>query len=122
MTNLPFSRYENKYISAHLHDLDSSYKAPSQSALVGHQSYEEVKDKEDARLRTPRFLNFYMDESNNIRKDRVINFLAHVPKGCGTERGCFYIHSESNCARTIDAKTQAAWLITHITQTIGGKL
>lgn len=75
MTNLPFSHYENRYVAAHLHGLDSSFKAPSHGALVGHlldQCYEEVKDKLDARLRAPRFLNFYTDESNNIRKNRVI--------------------------------------------------
>lgn len=119
------SQYENKYVAAHLHGLDSSYKAPSHGALVGHlldQCYEDVNDKVDARLRAPRFLNFYTDESNNIRKDRVINFLAHTPKGCGTKGRCFYIHSESNGAKTMDAKTQAAWLITQMTQTTEGKL
>lgn len=45
-----------------------------------------------------------MDKSNNICKDRVINFLAYVSKGCGTERGYFYICSESNNAKTMDAK------------------
>lgn len=60
----------------------------------------------DAQLYTPRFLNFYTDESNNIHKDRVINFFAHTPKGCGIEEGCFYIHSESNSAKTIDAKAR----------------
>ncbi len=125
MTNLPFSHYKNKYIAAHLHGLDSSCKALSHDALVGHlldQCYEEVKDEVNARLRAPRFLNFYTDESNNIRKDRLINFLVHLPKGCGIEGGCFYIHSESNGARTMDAKTQAAWLTTKKTQTTEEKL
>lgn len=93
--------------------------------LVGHlldQCYEEVKDKVDARLRAPQFLNFYTDESNNIRKSRVINFLAHASKGCNIEKGCFYIHSESNDIRTMDAKTQTAWLITQLMQTTKGKL
>ncbi len=119
MTNLPFSQYENKYVAAHLHSLDSSYEALFHSVLMGcliDQCYEEVKKKVDARLRGPWFLNFYTDESNNICKDRVINFLAHTPKACGTKRGCFYIHSESNSesngGRIMDAKTQAAWLIT----------
>ncbi len=115
MTNLSFSHCETKYVAAHLHGLDSSYKAPSHGALVDHLldlCCEEVKDKVDALLCTPQFLNFYTDESNNIRKDRVINFLAHAPKRYGTEGGCFYIHSESNSARTMDAKTQASWLIT----------
>ncbi len=43
MTNLPFSYYENKYVATHLHGLNSSYKAPSHGALVGHlfdQCYE----------------------------------------------------------------------------------
>ncbi len=125
ITNLPFSHYENKYVAAHLHGLDSSYKALSHGALVGHlldQCYEELKDKVDARLHAPWFFNFYTDKSNNTRKDRVINFLAHAPKRCGTKKGCFYIHSESNGARTMDAKTQAAWLITQMTQTTEGKL
>ena len=112
-------------MAAHLHGLDSSYKAPSHSALVGlllDQCYEEVKGKVDARLHTPRFLNFYMDESNNICKDRVINFLAHAPKSCSTERGCFYICSESNGAKTMDAKAQAVWLIDQMIKTTDGKL
>ena len=124
MTNLPFSHYENKYVATCIHSLDRSYEAPFHGALGGHlvdQYYEEVKNKVDARLRALQFLNFYTDESNNIRKDRIINFLAHAPKRCGTEGGCFYIHSESNGARTIDAKTQAAWLITQMTQTTEGK-
>ncbi len=115
MTNLLFSHYENMYVAAYLHGLNSSYKASFYNALVGHlldQCYEKVKDKVDARLRTPRFLNFYTDESNKICKDRVINSLAHAPKRYGIERGCFYIYSESNGARTMDGKTQAAWLIT----------
>ncbi len=125
ITNLPFSHYENKYVAAHLHVLHSSYKALSDSVLVGHlldQCYEKVKDKVDARLLAPRFLNFYMDKSNNICKDCVINFLAHAPKRCDIEGGCFYIHSESYGARTMDAKTQPEWLIMQMTQTTEGKL
>ena len=34
----------------------------------------------------------------------------------------FYIHSESNGAKTMDAKTQAAWLISQMTQTTEGKI
>ncbi len=78
---------------------------------MGHrldQCYEEVEDRVDARILASQFLNFYTDESNNIRKDHVMNFLAHAPKGCDTEGGCFYIHFKSNGARTMDAKTQAA--------------
>lgn len=107
MTNLLFSHYENKYVAAYLYGLDSSYKASSHSAFVGHlldQCYEKVKGKVNARLCTPRFLNFHTDESNNIRKNRVINYLAHAPKGCGTEGGCFYIHSDSNDAKTMVSK------------------
>ncbi len=107
MINLPFSHYENKYVAAYLHNLDSFYKALSHGALVGlllAQCYEEVKGKVDVRLRTPRFLNFYIDESNNICQDRVINFLVHTPKSCDTEGRCFYICSESNSAKMMDAK------------------
>lgn len=113
MTNLPFIHYENKYIVAHLHGLDSSHKPPSYNTPVGHlldQYYEKTKNKVDAQLCAPRFLNFYTDESNNICKNRVINFLTHTPKSCGTKRGCFYIYSKYNGARTIDAKIPALGL------------
>ena len=56
MTKLLFSYYENKYVATHLHGLESSYKAPSHGALVRlflDQYYEKVKNKVDARLRTP---------------------------------------------------------------------
>lgn len=111
ITNLLFSHYEIKYVVAHLYSLDSSYKALFHNALVSHlldQYYEEVKNKVDTRLRTSQFFNFYTDKSNNICKDRIIDFLAHAPPGCGTKGSCFYIHSESNGAKTMDAKIQAA--------------
>lgn len=95
------------YVATYLYGFDFSYKAPSYSILVGlflDQYYEEVKGKVDARLCTLQFLNFYTDKSNNICKNQVINFLVHVPKGCSTERGCFYIHLEFNSAKIMDTK------------------
>ena len=125
ITNLPFSHYNNKYVATYLYNLDFSYKAPSHGTLVGsllNQCYEKVKSKVDAWLYTSQFLNFYMDKSNNIRKDRVINFLTYTPKGCSTKRGCFYIRSESNGAKTMDAKAQAGWLINQIIEITERKL
>ncbi len=76
----------------------------------------------DAQLHISRFLNFYMDESNNICKDRVIHFLAYAPKDCDTKRRCFYIRSKSNGAKTMDAKAPATWLIDQMRETTKEKL
>lgn len=114
LTNLQFCNYESKYVAVHLYSLDLYYKASSYVALVGlllDQSHKKVKVKMDAQLCTIQFLNFYIVKSNNICKDRVINFLAHAPRNCNTKRRCFYICSESNNAKIIDVKVQVTWLI-----------
>lgn len=33
-----------------------------------------------------------MDKLNNICKDQVINFLAHIPKNYNTKKNYFYIY------------------------------
>lgn len=114
ITNLSFSYYENKYVAAHLYDLNLSYKTPFHSIFMDYlldQYYEKVKNKVNAQLSAPWFLNFNTDELNNICKDCVISFLVHILKGYNTKRGYFYIYSEFNSIRNIDAKIQATWLL-----------
>ena len=67
-------------------------------------------------------MNFYTDESNNIRKERVINFIVYAPRGCGTDGGAFYLHSEINGSKTMDADTQLAYVIRRATIALDGQL
>ena len=125
ITNLPLSHYKNTYIAARFNSIDLSYKVSSHSALVGYlldQCNKKIKSKFDSRLQTPQFLNSYIYESKNICKDKVINFLTHVPQACGTKKERFYIYSKSNIAKTIDAKTNAIWLISPIPKATEKKL
>ena len=60
--------------------------------------------KVDLRFKFSRWLNFYTDESNNIRKERIINFLVHVLSDCDIDEEYFYINFEINGFRIMDAE------------------
>lgn len=114
MNNLPFNHYENQYVRDHLYHINSKYFVPDHKALSGHilnECYGTVYNKVAKQLQAARWLNFYTDESNNIRRQRVINFLAHAPPGCGTDGGCFYINSEINGSKTMDAGAQLEYVL-----------
>ena len=114
MCNLPFTHYENNYVLDHIKGLKPTYYPPGSKPLSRHlldECYGDVKKKVDLRLRTARWLDFYTDESNNIRKERVINFIVHALRGCGTYGGAFYLYSEINGSKTMDADTQLAYVI-----------
>lgn len=118
MNNLPFGHYEDKYVRDHPFHINPKYLPPERKALSGHilaECYRVVYSKVEIRLRAPRWLNFYTDESDNIRRERVINFLAHAPPGCGTDGGCFYWNSEVNGAKTMDAETQLEYVLRQAT-------
>ena len=125
MNNLPFSHYENQYVKDHLHYINPKYVAPHHTALSDHilnKCYGAIYNKMEKRLQATRWLNFYTDESDNIRKQRVINFLAHVPPGCDTDGGCFYINSETNGFRTMNTEAQLNYVLRQARIATDGKL
>ena len=125
ISNLPFGHYEDPYVREHLYHINNKYVAPDRKALSGHilnECYGDIYSKVELRLKAARWLNFYTDESNNIRRERVINFLAHAPPGCGTDGGCFYINSEVNRSKTMDAATQLEYVLRQARIATDGKL
>ena len=125
MTNLPFNHYENRYVKDHLLHLSPKYATPDRKALSGHilnECYGDVRIKVELRLDAARWLNFYTDESNNIRRERVINLLAHASPGCGTDGGCFYINSEINGSKTMSADIQLVYVLRQMTLVTNGNL
>ena len=125
MNNLSFKQYEDSYVRDHLYYINRDYKPPEAKALSGHilnECYGAVYVKVDLRLKASRWLNFYTDELDNVRRERVINLLAHASPGCGTEGECFYINSEINGSKTMDADTQLAYVLRQVTIVTDGKL
>ena len=114
MGNLLFNHYENKYIKDHFYYINPKYTLSDYRALSGYilaKCYDIVSDKVERELDVSRWLNFYMDESNNIKKQRVINFLVYAFSGCDIEGGCFYIKSEINGSKTMSAKIQLQFVL-----------
>lgn len=55
-----------------------------------------------------------MDESNNIKRKKVINFLTHISTKCDINERCFYIIFEINDFKIISAKTQLVFVFRQI--------
>jgi len=109
MSNLSFNHYENPYVRAHEQVFHSNYIPPSHTAMAGvllDEAYQTVKSKIDSML-TGHYLNFFSDESTNIRKERVINLCVHVPKTATSGGGGFHLKAEAEVAEIMNAKTQA---------------
>ena len=124
MTNLPFNHYENPYVAQHLKGLQLGYEGPNRQTVSGtllNDCCGAVRKQVEARLQGTRWLNFYTDKSATINKDTVINFLAHVPRGCGID-GVFYINSEINGAKTMDGNTQLAYVLAQANIATDGRL
>ena len=124
MTNLPFNHWEDPYVRDHERQLHAGYVPPSHAQLAGpllEWAYSTVKEKVDRILRASD-LNFFTDETTNIRKERVINFCCHVPKSATATGGGFHLKAEVGIARIIDGELQARWLHEQLVSTTGGEL
>ena len=124
MTNLPFSHWENPYVREHERQLHAGYVPPSHSQLAGpllEWAYGNVKEKVDSILRAPD-LNFFTDETTNVRKERVINFCCHVPKTATSTGGGFHLKADVGIARVMDGEVQARWLHEQLVSVTGGEL
>jgi hypothetical protein len=81
MTNLSFNHFENVYVIAHHQALSSSYKSSYRKLLTDkllNEIYDIVKFKVNQMSKSCNYLNFYIDETINIRKERVMNLCCHV--------------------------------------------
>ena len=124
MTNLPFSHWENPYVRDHERQLHPNYTPPTHTQLAGsllEWAYGHVKEKVDKQLRASD-LNFFTDETTNIRKERVINFCCHVPKTSTSRGGGFHLKADVAIARTMDGEIQAQWLYEQLISATGGEL
>lgn len=56
------------------------------------------------------YLNFFSDESANIKKERVINLCVYAPKTTTCTGEGFHLKVEAGVAETMDARTQTLWI------------
>ena len=114
MNNLLFNYYENKYVLDHFHYVNFKYTLPNHKTLSNHilnDCYNTVYEKINRKLRSLRWLNLYTNESNNIKRQRVINFLTHAPLEYDSEGECFYIKSKINDFKIMNAKAQLKFVL-----------
>jgi len=109
MFNLSFNHYENSYIRAHEQAFHSQYTSSSHMIMTEvllNEIYQTVKTKIDSMLMS-HHLNFFSDESINIRKKRVINLCVHVSKTATSKEEEFHLKVEVDVTKIMNAKTQA---------------
>ncbi len=109
MLNLSFNHYENSYVRAHEHvfhtQCTSSLHLIMTEVLL-NEIYQMMKTKIDSMLMS-HYLNFFSDESINIRKKRVINLCMHVSKTATSNEEEFHLRIEVDVTEIMNAKTQA---------------
>jgi len=109
MINLSFSHYKNSYVRAHEQVFHTNYISllhTTMTEVLLNEIYQTVKSKIDSML-TDQHLNFFSDESINIRKKRVINLCVHVSKTVTSEEKEFHLKTEVEVTEIMNAKTQA---------------
>jgi DNA replication protein DnaD len=109
MSNLSLNHYENSYVQAHEHVFHIQYTSSSHlimTEVLLNEIYQMMKTKIDFMLMN-HYLNFFSDESTNIRKKRVINLCVHVSKTTTSNEEEFYLRVKVNMTEIMNARTQA---------------
>jgi hypothetical protein len=81
MIKLSFNHFENSYVIIHHQILQSDYKSSNRKLVnekLLNEAYETIKQRVIKKLNACNHLNFFIDETISIRKERVINFCCHV--------------------------------------------
>jgi hypothetical protein len=81
MTNLLFNHFENSYVIAYHQVFNSKYKFSNYTLVrenLLNEVYETIKCKIKQKINVCNYLSFFIDETSNIRKKRVINLCCHV--------------------------------------------
>lgn len=125
MTNISFNHYENLYVVDSYKTLHPGYKSPTRKHIAGKlldEAYKTVKSQIMQRLDACKYLNFFTDETANIRKERVINFYYHVPVSETSQGGGFYLKTVARLANKMDGITQGDWIIKECEEATNGQL
>lgn len=109
MTNISFNHYENCWVVESYKSLHSSYKFSHRKLLAGKlldETYKSVKVQVMKRLNACNNLNFFTDETANIRKKRVINFCCHVSSSDIFRGEEFHFKAMTDLIEKMNAATQ----------------
>lgn len=81
MTNLSFNHFENEYVITTYQALHSGYKSSHHKFIAGrllNKTYEKIKFKINAHLNACNHFSFFIDETVNIRREKMINLCCQV--------------------------------------------
>lgn len=104
MTNIPFNYFENSYVIEFFRLLHAGYKSFNRNLLAErllNETYKAIKLQVMQRLNVCNHLNFFIDETINIRKERIINLCCHVFSDKG-----FHLKAVAELIEKINAATQ----------------
>jgi hypothetical protein len=91
-SNLPFGVLDSGHAHEFLKAVNPGYKPPGRKALGGtllDACYSNMLPTIKKKISSHQNINFYVDESTNIRKERVITMAAESPAG-----GAFYLKTD----------------------------
>jgi hypothetical protein len=71
-----------------------------------NEIYETIKMKVDQQLNVCKYLNFFTDETINIRKERIINLCCHVSSSATSNERDFYLKAMIEIAEKMNAAVQ----------------
>ena len=101
----------------YIYNLNTRFTLPDYRALNNHilnKYYDTIHIKMNLQLKASRWLNFYTNKSNNIRRKRIINLLTHVSLEYDIDERYFYINSKINDSKTINIDTQLTYVLRQI--------
>ena len=119
MANLPFNIWSNKFLRAAILDIHNKIKLPDEKQLSGtllDTVYGDTAAKVIPLVQNSRHINLVMDESSNIKRQRVMNLCASVPS-----HGSFYVLSHVLGSHSLSADWTARWFVEQSMKLVKGE-
>lgn len=103
----PFNLFEQQEMRDLIHALSPTYQIPSRQRIADDlldEAYNETREEVLKELRKTEFLNVTVDETTNIRFQRVIVMTITTPTKS------WFIHLNDMEDRTLDASAISSWI------------
>jgi len=115
-TARPFSLFEDPVLIDFIKSLKSDYNPPSRSTIsisILPQCYSIVEREVAAELKKLQYFNLCVDETTNIRGQRILNLSISTPS-CS-----YYITSEDMADQNLNAQVISLWVVKKVTELLG---
>jgi hypothetical protein len=115
-TARPFNLFENPVFVDMFRSIKGDYNIPSRTTITNSllpKCYDMVRRDVMGEIRKIQYINISVDESTNIRGERIMNFSLSTP-----ERS-FYISSEDMANQSLTSVVIASWVVRKLTELLG---